>query len=123
SPGAQWPVRRTAGLVFAPVVAVVVVVIARVQPLEDGRDRDGIEARIVAPIELPAEVEDRLRGERILARRVVLDDPAAGRRAGERLPRRVLELGEPLHVGQSVAHGLEAVLEWEGAGRGRDAEV
>src|SRR5205823_6421934 len=105
------------------VVAVVVVVVARVHPLKDCGDRDGIEAGIVAPIELPTEVEDRLRGERVLARRVVLDDPAAGRRAGERLPRRILELGEPLHVGQSVAHGLEAVLERKGAGRGREAQV
>src|SRR5207237_6643043 len=114
-PAAHEPVHRRAGRVLARVVAVVVVVVARVHPLKDRGDRDGIEAGIVAPIELPTQVEDRLRGEWVFARRVVLDDPAAGRRAGERLPRRILELGDPLHVGRSVAPALQAVSASTGA--------
>jgi len=70
-----------AGRVLTGVVAVVVVVVPRVHPLEDRGDGDGIEARVVAAIELPAEIQDGLRGERVLAGRVVLDDPAARRRA------------------------------------------
>src|SRR6266566_1712146 len=97
--------------------------IARVQPLKDRGDRDGIRDWIVAPIELASEVEDRLRRERILPRRVVLDDPAAGRRARERLTLWILERGEPLHVGQAVAHGLEAVLEGECADGGREPQI
>ena len=93
------------------------VVIARVHALQDRGDRDRIEAGVVALIELAAEIEDGLRGERILAGRVVLDDPAAGRGTREWLALRILELGEPLHVGQPIAHGLEAVLEGEGADR------
>ena len=99
------------------------VVVARVHPLEHARDRDGIEPRVAAAIELLAQVENALRGQRVLPGRVVLNDPAARRGARERIGGGVLEFGKPFHVGEPVAERLELVLEGEAARRRRQREV
>ena len=119
----EQPVHRGAGRVLTRVVAVIVVMVPRLHPPEHGRDRDRVQTGIPALVELAPQVEDGLRGQRIFRRGVVLDDPAARRRARERVTGRILELGEPLHAGERVAHRLEGMVERERPGRRRDREL